>query len=36
MLEDEQHIKQKSNKKAPINSNMEATKLDSDDMPCPQ
>jgi hypothetical protein len=36
MLEDEQHTKQKSNKMAPSNSNMEATKVDSSDMPCPQ
>jgi hypothetical protein len=36
MLEDEQDVKQRSNKKAHSNSNLEATKVVSDDMPCPQ
>jgi len=34
MLEDEQDVKHKSNKKAHSNSNLEATKVVSDDMPC--
>ena len=36
MLEDEQDVTQKSNKKAHSNSNLEATKVFADDMPCPQ
>jgi len=36
MLDDEQDVTQKSNKKAHSNRNLEAKKVVSDDMPCPQ
>lgn len=36
MLEDEQDVTQKSNKKAHSNTNLEAKKVVSDDMSCPQ